>query len=64
MNGAMPPFPNTPSWRGAQLEKKYQGQFFLLPRMLNKKEFCDLYRSPCTVRMLKSRRLWWAWHVA
>jgi hypothetical protein len=27
MSGAMPPLPNTPSWRGAQL--KAQGQLYL-----------------------------------
>jgi hypothetical protein len=27
MSGAIPPFPNTPSWRGAQL--KAQGQLYL-----------------------------------
>jgi hypothetical protein len=30
MSGAIPPLPNTPSWRGAQL-KKAQGQLYLLP---------------------------------
>jgi hypothetical protein len=28
MSGAIPPLPNTPSWRGAQL-KKTQGQLYL-----------------------------------
>jgi hypothetical protein len=28
--GAVPPFPNTPSWRGAQLGGA-QGQLYLLP---------------------------------
>jgi hypothetical protein len=33
MRGAMPPLPNTSSWRGAQLKKKAQGQLhlYLLP---------------------------------
>jgi len=29
MSGAIPPLPNTPSWRGAQF-KKAQGQLYLL----------------------------------
>jgi hypothetical protein len=29
MSGAVPPLPNTPSWRAAQL--KAQGQLYLLP---------------------------------
>jgi heme/copper-type cytochrome/quinol oxidase subunit 2 len=29
MRGAIPPLPNTPSWRGAQL-KKPQGQLYIL----------------------------------
>jgi len=31
MNGAIPPFPNTPSWRGAQLKQRYN---FTLPLTL------------------------------
>jgi hypothetical protein len=27
MRGAIPPLPNTPSWRGAQLEKKHRYNF-------------------------------------
>jgi hypothetical protein len=29
MSGAIPPLPNTPSWRGAQLKKEAQGQLYL-----------------------------------
>jgi hypothetical protein len=29
MRGAIPPLPNTPSWRGAQLKKEAQGQLYL-----------------------------------
>ena len=32
--------------------------------MLHNEELHDLYRSPCTVRMIKYRRLRWAEHVA
>jgi hypothetical protein len=28
MRGAIPPLPNTPSWRGAQLQRKAQGQLY------------------------------------
>jgi len=38
MRGAIPPLPNTPSWRGAQL-KKARGQLYLylLPFLVNGK---------------------------
>jgi hypothetical protein len=29
MSGAIPPLPNTPSWRGDQLKKEAQGQLYL-----------------------------------
>jgi hypothetical protein len=29
MSGAIPPLPNTPSWCGAQLKRKAQGQLYL-----------------------------------
>jgi len=29
MSGAIPPVPNTPSWRGAQLKKEAQGQLYI-----------------------------------
>jgi hypothetical protein len=29
MCGFIPPLPNTPSWRGAQLKKRAQGQLYL-----------------------------------
>jgi hypothetical protein len=32
MRGAIPPLPNTPSWRGAQLQRKHRDN--LLPRLL------------------------------
>jgi hypothetical protein len=31
MRGAIPPLPNTPSWRGAQLKAQEQVYFLLLP---------------------------------
>jgi len=31
MREAVPPLPNTPSWRGAQLKIKAQGQLYLYP---------------------------------
>ena len=33
-------------------------------RRLHNEELLSLYRSPCIVRVIKSRRLRWAWHVA
>jgi len=39
---------------------KLGGQF----RILHIEELCDLYRSSTIVRLVKSRRLWWAGHVA
>jgi hypothetical protein len=33
-------------------------------RKLNNKELCDLYSSPSIIRMVKSRRMRWAGHVA
>jgi len=34
MHGAIPPLPNTPSWRGAQSKKKAQGQLYLYLAMI------------------------------
>jgi hypothetical protein len=31
---------------------------------LHKEEFRDLYSSPSIIRIIKSRRMRWAWHVA
>jgi hypothetical protein len=33
-------------------------------RKLHNKELCDLYSSPSIIRMIKSRRMRWAGHVA
>jgi hypothetical protein len=33
-------------------------------RKLHNEEFRDLYSSPCTIRIIKSRRMRWAGHVA
>jgi hypothetical protein len=33
-------------------------------RKLYNKELCDLYSSPSIIRIIKSRRMRWAWHVA
>jgi len=33
-------------------------------KRLNNKELNDLYSSPSTVRVIKSRRMRWVWHVA
>jgi hypothetical protein len=33
-------------------------------RRLRNEELCALYSSPNTIRLIKSRRLRWAWHVA
>jgi hypothetical protein len=33
-------------------------------RKLHNKELCDLYSSPGTIRVMKSRRMKWAEHVA
>jgi hypothetical protein len=32
-------------------------------RKLHNEELCDLYSSPCTIRMIKSRKMRWAGHV-
>jgi hypothetical protein len=47
MGGAVPPLPNTPSWRGAQL-RGAQGQLYLLPSIHLQTDFCmsmDVYVS-------------------
>jgi hypothetical protein len=33
-------------------------------RKLHNEEFRDLYSSPCIIRIIKSRRIRWAGHVA
>jgi hypothetical protein len=33
-------------------------------RKLNNEEFHNLYSSPSIIRMIKSRRTRWSWHVA
>jgi hypothetical protein len=33
-------------------------------RKLHKEELCDLYSSPSIIRIVKSRRMGWASHVA
>jgi hypothetical protein len=33
-------------------------------RKLHKRELHNFYSSPNTIRMIKSRRMRWAWHVA
>jgi hypothetical protein len=33
-------------------------------RKLHNEEFHNLYSSPNIIRMMKSRRMRWAWHVA
>jgi hypothetical protein len=33
-------------------------------RKLHNEELCDLYSSPSIIRMIKSRRMRWAGHVA
>jgi hypothetical protein len=33
-------------------------------RKLHKEELCDLYSSPSIIRMINSRRMRWAGHVA
>jgi hypothetical protein len=33
-------------------------------RKLHNEEFHNLYSSPNIIRMIKSRRMRWAWHVA
>jgi hypothetical protein len=33
-------------------------------RKLHNEELRDLYLSPSTIRIIKSRRMRWAWHVA
>jgi hypothetical protein len=33
-------------------------------RKLHNEELCDLYSSPCTIRIIKSRRMRWEGHVA
>jgi hypothetical protein len=33
-------------------------------RKLHNEEFCDLYSSPRIVRIIKSRRMRWAGHIA
>jgi hypothetical protein len=33
-------------------------------RKLHNEELHDLYSSPSIIRMIKSRRMRWAWHVA
>jgi hypothetical protein len=43
MRGAIPPLPNTPSWRGAQL-KKAQGQLYRLTvKLLKAVRICARY---------------------
>jgi hypothetical protein len=33
-------------------------------RNLHNEELCDLYSSPCIIRIIKSRRMRWVGHVA
>jgi hypothetical protein len=33
-------------------------------RKLHKEELYNLYSLPSEIRMIKLRRMWWAWHVA
>jgi hypothetical protein len=33
-------------------------------RKLHNEELCNLYSSPDIIRQVKSRRMWWAGHVA
>jgi hypothetical protein len=33
-------------------------------RNLHNEELLDLYSSPSTIRMIKSKRMRWAWHAA
>jgi hypothetical protein len=33
-------------------------------RKLHNKELRNVYSSPCIIRIIKSRRMWWAGHVA
>jgi hypothetical protein len=35
MRGAVPPLSNTPSWRGARLKKRAQGQIYFLPLLIH-----------------------------
>jgi hypothetical protein len=32
-------------------------------RKLHKEELCNMYTSPDVIRLIKSRRIRWAWHV-
>jgi hypothetical protein len=53
-------------------ENKVLRRIFLLKRdevtggwrKLHNEELCDLYSSPSTIRIIKSRRMRWAGHVA
>jgi hypothetical protein len=70
MSGAIPLFPNTPSWRGAQLRHRDNFTFYFKReedgswRKLHNDELHNLYSSPNIVRVIKSRRIRWAGHVA
>jgi hypothetical protein len=33
-------------------------------RKLHNKELCELYSSPSIIKIIKSRRIRWVWHVA
>jgi hypothetical protein len=65
MNGAIPPLPNIPSWRGAQF-KKAQGQLYLyfLPLTILGEEYtlprpslCNFLQSPVISSFLGSNSL-------
>jgi hypothetical protein len=58
MSGAIPPLPNTPSWRGAQLKTQGQLYLYLLIPKLYIEELHKLYVLPNSVRVIKSRMRW------